>query len=183
MKPTIIALVDCNNFYASCERVFNPKLEKRPIVVLSNNDGCVVARSNEVKALGIRMGVPWFQIAEEANRHGIIAFSSNYALYGDMSDRVMNVLGQFTPQQEIYSIDECFLDLTGFDHVDLIAYGQQIRRRVKQWTGIPVSVGIASTKTLAKLANHVAKKCATYFVACQEHNAALLGYSHSVAAS
>ena len=153
-----IALVDCNNFYASCERVFNPRLKDKPIVVLSNNDGCVVARSNEVKALGIRMGAPWFKIAQEAERLGIIAFSSNYALYGDMSARVMEILSQFTPQQEIYSIDECFLGLDGFAHVDLVAYGQSIRSRVRQWTGIPVSVGIASTKTLAKLANHVAKK-------------------------
>lgn len=166
MKPSVIALVDCNNFYASCERVFNPKLQNKPIVVLSNNDGCVVARSNEVKALGIKMGAPWFQIADEADRYGIIAFSSNYALYGDMSDRVMEILGQFTPEQEIYSIDECFLGLDGFAQVDLVAYGQQIRRRVKQWTGIPVSVGMASTKTLAKLANHVAKKRAEYAGVC-----------------
>jgi DNA polymerase V len=164
-KP-IIALVDCNNFYASCERVFNPKLQNKPIVVLSNNDGCVVARSNEVKALGIKMGVPWFKIADEADRHGIIAFSSNYALYGDMSSRVMSTLSQFTPQQEIYSIDECFLELNGFEHYDLVTYGQQIRRTVKQWTGIPVSVGIASTKTLAKLANHVAKKRTEYSGVC-----------------
>lgn len=166
MKSPVFALVDCNNFYASCERVFNPKLEKKPIVVLSNNDGCVVARSNEVKALGIKMGVPWFKIADEADRKGIIALSSNYALYGDMSDRVMTVLGDFTTQQEIYSIDECFLGLDGLTHLDLVAYGQQIRRRVKQWTGIPVSVGIASTKTLAKLANHVAKKRPEYAGVC-----------------
>lgn len=153
-----IALVDCNNFYASCERVFNPRLQGKPIVVLSNNDACVVARSNEVKALGITIGAPWFKIAHEAERLGIIAFSSNYALYGDMSARVMEILSQFTPQQEIYSIDECFLGLDGFAHVDLATYGQSIRNRVQQCTGIPVSVGIAATKTLAKLANHVAKK-------------------------
>jgi DNA polymerase V len=162
----LIALIDCNNFYASCERAFNPKLEGKPVVVLSNNDGCVVARSNEVKALGIKMGVPWFQMADDAKRHGMIAFSSNYALYADMSARVMAILGQFSPQQEIYSIDECFLGLEGFEHLDLVTYGQTIRHRVKQWTGIPVSVGIAPTKTLAKLANHVAKKRAAYAGVC-----------------
>jgi DNA polymerase V len=153
-----VALVDCNNFYASCERVFNPRLEGKPIVVLSNNDGCVVARSNEVKALGIPMGAPWFQIEKEARRHGIVAYSSNYALYGDMSARVMHILGRFSPRQEIYSIDECFLGLEGFESFNLADYGREIRQRVKQYTGIPVSIGIASTKTLAKLANHVAKK-------------------------
>ena len=153
-----IALVDCNNFYASCERAFNPKLEGKPLVVLSNNDGCVVARSNEVKALGLPMGVPWFQIEKLARRHGILAYSSNYALYGDMSARVMKLLSQFSPRQEIYSIDECFLDLAGFEPRDLVAYGQKIRHRIRQGTGIPVSIGIATTKTLAKLANHVAKK-------------------------
>jgi len=152
------ALVDCNNFYVSCERVFNPKLEGRPVVVLSNNDGCVVARSNEVRALGIRMGVPWFQIEQEARRHGILCFSSNYALYADMSARVMAVLGQFSPHQEIYSIDECYLGLAGFGSRDLVAYGQEIRHRTLRWTGLPVSIGIAPTKTLAKLANHAAKK-------------------------
>ncbi|VAY89054.1 DNA polymerase V, subunit C [mine drainage metagenome] len=161
-----IALVDCNNFYASCERAFNPKLEGKPIVVLSNNDGCVVARSNEVKALGLPMGVPWFQIEKMAKRHGILAYSSNYALYGNMSARVMQLLSQFSPQQEIYSIDECFLGLAGFEHWDLIAYGQKIRRRIKQGTGIPVSIGIATTKTLAKLANHVAKKREGYGGVC-----------------
>jgi len=152
------ALVDCNNFYVSCERVFNPKLEGRPVVVLSNNDGCVVARSNEVRALGIRMGAPWFQIEQEARRHGILCFSSNYALYADMSARVMAVLGRFSPHQEIYSIDECYLGLAGFGSRDLVAYGQEIRHRVLRWTGLPVSIGIAPTKTLAKLANHSAKK-------------------------
>ena len=153
-----VALVDCNNFYASCERVFNPKLEGKPIVVLSNNDGCVVARSNEVKALGIPMGEPWFKIEKESNRHGIIAFSSNYALYSDMSARVMGILGRFSPHQEIYSIDECFLGLEGFEKWNLETYAQNIRYQVKRDTGIPVSIGIAATKTLAKLANHIAKK-------------------------
>ena len=152
-----IALVDVNNCYVSCERVFDPKLEGRPVVVLSNNDGCVVARSAEVKALGVPMGEPWFKLKDLARKHGIIAYSSNYALYADMSNRFMSVLSSFTPNLEIYSIDECFLDLSGFS-LDLTDYAQEIRRRVKQWVGLPVSVGIGSTKTLAKLANHVAKK-------------------------
>lgn len=153
-----IALVDVNNFYVSCERVFNPSLEGKPVVVLSNNDGCAVARSNEVKALGVRMGQPWFQLKELALQHGILAYSSNYTLYADMSNRVMQILGQFSPKQEIYSIDECFLDLTSFRQHNLAAYGQEIRTRIRQWTGLPVCVGIAATKTLAKLANHIAKK-------------------------
>ncbi|MEQ1915779.1 MAG: Y-family DNA polymerase, partial [Gallionella sp.] len=153
-----VALIDCNNFYVSCERVFNPKLEGKPVVVLSNNDGCAVARSNEVKALGVKMGQPWFQMEEIAKRHGIIALSSNYTLYGDMSARVMSILSDFSDQQEVYSIDECFLGLSGFAPEYLILHGQKIRAAVKQQTGIPVCVGIASTKTLAKLANHCAKK-------------------------
>lgn len=152
------ALVDGNNFYVSCERVFNPQLEGRPVVVLSNNDGCAVARSNEVKALGVKMGTPWFQIQDLAKKHRIVALSSNYALYADMSNRMMSVLGQYAPEQEVYSIDECFLGLTGFGHYDLAAYGQTIRQHVQQWIGIPVCVGFAATKTLAKLANHCAKK-------------------------
>jgi len=153
-----IALIDGNNFYVSCERVFNPTLEGRPVIVLSNNDGCAVARSNEAKALGVKMGAPWFQLKDLAKTHGIIALSSNYALYGDMSNRMMSVLAQYSPDQEIYSIDECFLGLDGFAHVDLIAHAQAMRRQVRQWVGIPVCVGIAETKTLAKLANHCAKK-------------------------
>ncbi len=152
-----IALIDGNNFYVSCERVFQPKLEGKPVVVLSNNDGCVVARSAEVKALGVPMGAPWFQLRDLAKQHGIIAKSSNYTLYGDMSQRMHSVIGQFAPEQEIYSIDESFLDLTGFNR-DLMDYGLQIRQRVRQWVGVPVCVGIGSSKTLAKLANHVAKK-------------------------
>lgn len=154
---TAIALIDGNNFYCSCERVFQPKLEGKPVVVLSNNDGCVVARSAEVKALGVPMGAPWFQLKDLAKQHGIIARSSNYTLYGDMSQRMHSVIGQFSPDQEIYSIDESFLDLTGFNR-DLVEYGQQIRSKVLQWVGIPVCVGIGNTKTLAKLANHSAKK-------------------------
>ncbi len=153
-----IALVDCNNFYVSCERAFNPALEGKPVVVLSNNDGCAVARSNEVKALGVKMGTPWFQMRDLANKHGIIALSSNYELYADMSNRVMTILSAFSPRQETYSIDECFLDLAGLEHHNLTRYGQEIRQRIRRWTGIPVCVGIAASKTLAKLANHVAKK-------------------------
>lgn len=153
-----IALIDGNNFYVSCERVFNPTLEGRPVIVLSNNDGCAVARSNEAKALGVKMGAPWFQLKDLAKKHGIIALSSNYALYGDMSNRMMSVLAKYSPDQEIYSIDECFLGLEGFAHVDLIAHAQAMRHQVRQWVGIPVCVGIAETKTLAKLANHCAKK-------------------------
>ena len=152
------ALVDVNNCYVSCERVFNPKLEGRPIVVLSNNDGCAVARSAEVKALGVKMGTPWFQMQDLARNHGIVALSSNYELYADMSNRLMCLLGHYSPDQEIYSIDECFLGMTGFEQYDLIKYGQEIRQKVKQCVGLPVCVGFAETKTLAKLANHCAKK-------------------------
>ena len=155
MSSRSIALIDVNNFYVSCERVFNPKLEGKPVLVLSNNDGCAVARSNEVKALGVKMGQPWFQLKDLARKHGIEAYSSNYALYADMSKRVMNILSTFSPNREVYSIDECFLDLTGFSNLN--QYGQDIRQRIKQWTGLPVCVGIGSTKTLAKLANHIAK--------------------------
>ncbi|PPD56794.1 MAG: DNA polymerase V subunit UmuC [Methylotenera sp.] len=153
-----IALIDVNNFYVSCERVFNPKLRNRPVVVLSNNDGCAVARSNEVKALGVPMGAPWFKMKDLAKQHGIIALSSNYALYADMSNRVMSILRQFSPEQEVYSIDESFLDLTNFKTQNHTKYGQAMRKRILQWTGLPVCVGIGSTKTLAKLANHCAKK-------------------------
>lgn len=155
---SVFALVDCNNFYASCEKLFNPKLKKLPVVVLSNNDGCVVARSAEVKALGIPMGVPWFQIQAEARRYGIVAFSSNYALYADMSNRVVEVLSGFSPNIEVYSIDESFLNLAGFERQGYASYGMEIRQRVADWIGLAVCVGIGRTKTLAKLANHCAKK-------------------------
>lgn len=161
-----IALIDCNNFYVSCERVFNPKLEGRAVVVLSNNDGCVVARSNEVKALGIGMAVPWFQIRELAEQHSIVALSSNYALYADMSNRVMSILSTFSPGQEVYSIDECFLDLGGFEHFGLTRYAQTMRQRILRQLGLPVCVGIATSKTLAKLANHVAKKRVAFDSVC-----------------
>ena len=161
-----IALIDVNNFYVSCERVFNPKLVGKPVVVLSNNDGCAVARSNEVKALGVGMGAPWFKFKDLAKQHGIIALSSNYALYADMSNRVMSILRQYSPDQEVYSIDESFLDLTGFQSRDLIKYGQHMRKRIFKWTGLPVCVGIGSTKTLSKLANHCAKKRPVFNSVC-----------------
>jgi DNA polymerase V len=154
----VIALVDCNNFYASCEKLFRPDLADTPVVVLSNNDGCVVARSKEAKQLGIKMGVPVFQIRELMQKHGIVAFSSNYALYADLSARVMRTLEEMAPGVEVYSIDEAFVDLTGLGHsLDYVDFGQQIRSRIQQWIGMTVCVGIAPSKTLAKLANHAAK--------------------------
>jgi len=151
------ALVDCNNFYASCERVFEPKLEGRPIVVLSNNDGCIIARSNEAKALGIKMGIPYFKVRGLIVRNGIVVKSSNYPLYGDMSSRVMRIISQYSPIQEVYSIDESFIDLAGLPF-HLRNHMQSLRQKVKSWTGVPVCVGIGSTKVLAKLANRIAKK-------------------------
>ena len=155
MSALTVALVDCNNFYCSCERVFNPRLEGRPMVVLSNNDGCVIARSNEAKALGIAMGVPLFKIRRLIDSAGVVVRSSNFALYGDMSERVMAVLAQFAPATEVYSVDESFLDLSGLP--DPEEFCRRLRQTVRQWTGIPVSIGIAPTKTLAKLANRLAK--------------------------
>jgi DNA polymerase V len=157
MEP-LLALVDCNNFYVSCERVFRPDLIGKPVAVLSNNDGCIVARSKEVKDLGIKMGVPVFQVQQLINQHQIQLFSSNYTLYADMSSRVMSTLESFAPTMEVYSIDEAFLDLTGVCHRNPTAYGQRIRKAVVRATGIPVCVGMAPTKTLAKLANFAAKK-------------------------
>lgn len=151
-----LALVDCNNFYVSCERLFRPDLRTTPVVVLSNNDGCVVSRSNEAKAIGVRMGQPWFECKALAEEHGILALSSNYALYADLSNRVMNVLSTYSPRTEVYSIDECFVDLTGSPKLRDVSY--QMREQVMQWTGIPVCVGIGPTKTLAKLANFIAKR-------------------------
>lgn len=153
--PPVFALIDCNSFYASCERVFRPDLAKVPIVVLSNNDGCVIARSYDAKPF-IKMGEPYFQIKQKLRQHGIIPFSSNYALYGDMSERVMTLIESMVPAVEVYSIDEAFADLTGIDGLD--ALGRHIRAQVLRCTGIPVGVGIAHTKTLAKLANHTAKR-------------------------
>ena len=154
---TKFALVDCNNFYASCERVFEPKLEGRPIVVLSNNDGCIIARSNEAKALGIKMGTPYFKLKNLITQNGVVVKSSNYPLYGDMSSREMKVIGEYSPVQEVYSIDESFIDLMRLP-LNLMDHMHSLRRRVKSWTGIPVCVGVGSTKVLAKLANRIAKK-------------------------
>jgi DNA polymerase V len=157
MAAPMFALADCNNFYASCERVFQPRLEGRPVVVLSNNDGCVIARSDEAKALGLKMGDPYHLHREQLIGHGVTVFSSNYALYGDMSRRVMDTLGMFTPEIELYSIDEAFLNLAGFERRGLMEYARLIRATVRRDTGIPVSIGIGPTKTLAKIANHLAK--------------------------
>lgn len=155
----MFALVDCNNFYASCERVFKPQLIGKPIVVLSNNDGCIVARSNEAKALGIKMGVPLFEIKDLVQQHNVNVFSSNYELYGDMSNRVMNMLSSYSPEIEIYSIDEAFMRFDGFEeYFNLHEYGVNITNKVKQSTKIPVSIGFAPTKALAKVANKIAKK-------------------------
>lgn len=154
----MFALVDCNNFYASCERVFNPVLNNKPIVVLSNNDGCVIARSNEAKALGIPMGAPAFEYKKIFVQKNVTVFSSNYALYGDMSSRVMNLLSEFTPEIEIYSIDEAFLKFNGFELFNLQQIGLTMRHRVTKGTGIPISIGFAPTKALSKVANKIAKK-------------------------
>lgn len=158
----VYALVDCNNFYASCERLFNPKLRGQPIVVLSSNDGCIVARSNEAKDLGIAMGEPYFEFKETIKRNNVHVFSSNYALYGDISRRVMTILSGMAPEMEIYSIDEAFLDLSDYsptdDYNDLLVYARAMRDEVFKCTGIPVSIGIGRSKTLAKAANHLVKK-------------------------
>ena len=156
----MIALADCNNFYASCERVFDPDLNEKPIVVLSNNDGCVVARSNEAKALGIPMGVPCYQYKSVIEKNNVQVFSSNYQFYGDMSQRVMQSLSMLVPDRdiEIYSIDEAFIRLNGYGKHNLFDLAVEIKKNILKWTGIPISIGIAPTKTLAKVANHVAKK-------------------------
>jgi len=153
-----VALIDCNSFYVSCERLFNPKIQNVPVVVLSNNDGCVISRSTEAKKLGIRMGEPYFKVKDLVKKNNVQIFSSNYALYGDLSRRVMKVLKGFTDRIEIYSIDEAFLDLSHIKDEKVEEYGKQIRKRVLKWTGIPTSVGISNTKTLSKVANHIAKK-------------------------
>lgn len=162
----MVALVDCNNFYASCERVFNPSLNNKPVVVLSNNDGSVIARSNEAKLVGIQMGAVAHQIKDLIEKHQVQVFSSNYTLYGDMSNRVMTELGKFTPEIEVYSIDEAFLDLSGFELFNLPMYCQNIKKTVTQNTGIPISIGVAPTKTLAKIANRTAKKNLIYKGVC-----------------
>lgn len=167
MTP-LYALVDVNNFYVSCERVFRPKLEGRPVIVLSNNDGCAIARSAEAKALGVKMGDPWFKMQELARVHKIVALSSNYTLYGDMSERVMQVLRQYSPDVEVYSIDESFLRVERMQQLwdNPATMGQAIKLRVKKWTGLLVCVGFGPTKTLAKLANHIAKKNPTFNGVC-----------------
>lgn len=156
MSKHTFALVDCNNFYVACEKLFRPDLRDKPVVVLSNNDGCIVSRSPEAKALGLKMAMPYFHANALIRRHGVIPFSSNYALYADISNRVMATLEHLAPRIEIYSIDEAFVDCTGIP--DLLGFGQQVRQTVLQWTGIQVCVGMAPTKTLAKLANHAAKQ-------------------------
>ena len=154
----MFALIDCNNFYVSCERVFNPSLNGRPVIVLSNNDGCAISRSDEAKKLGIPMGAPIFKYKSLIKKHNIVVLSSNYPLYADMSHRVMNIISEFTPDIEIYSIDEAFLKFSGFDNIDLFSYASLMRKRILKWTGIPTSVGIAPTKSLAKLSNKIARK-------------------------
>ena len=161
-----IAIIDCNNFYASCERIFDPKLIGKPIVVLSNNDGCIITRSAEAKKLGIKMGEPYFKAKKIIDKNKVKVFSSNYSLYGDISQRVMETLSQFSADMEIYSIDEAFLSLNGFQNYELKTYCKHIRDTIKQWTGIPVSIGVSSTKTLSKVANNLAKKNKKYDGVC-----------------
>ena len=160
----MIGLIDCNNFFASCERVFNPSLDGRPIVVLSNNDGCVIARSAEVKRLGVEMGVPFYQLRDLIHQKNIVVFSSNYTLYGDLSRRVMSILAEQVPDIDVYSIDEAFLDLSGIN--DLSNFGQELVRTTSKGSGIPVSLGVAPTRTLAKLANSFAKRYPAYKRVC-----------------
>jgi len=153
-----IALLDCNSFYVSCERLFNPKIRKKPVVVLSNNDGCIISRSNEAKTLGIKMGEPYFKARNIIVKNNVQVFSSNYSLYGDISRRVMRTLKRFNSEIEVYSIDEAFLDLSNFSDDEVEDVGKEVRSVVLQWTGMPTSIGIAKTKTLSKIANHIAKK-------------------------
>ena len=153
-----IGLVDCNSFYVSCERLFNPKIRRKPVVVLSNNDGCIISRSNEAKALGIKMGEPYFKAKDIIIKNNVNVFSSNYSLYGDLSRRVMRTLKRFNSDIEVYSIDEAFMDLSNFSDKEIEEVGKEIRSTVLKWTGIPTSIGIAKTKTLSKIANHIAKK-------------------------
>jgi len=161
-----IALIDCNNFYASCERIFNPKLIGKPIVVLSNNDGCIIARSKEAKKLGIKMGEPYFKAKNIIEKNKVEVFSSNYSLYGDISQRVMETLSSFSSEVEIYSIDEAFLGLNGFENYELQTYCNHIRQTINKWVGIPVSIGVGPTKTLSKIANNLAKKNSNYKGVC-----------------
>ena len=167
-RAQLFALVDVNNMYVSCERAFNPRLRDRPVVVLSNNDGCAVARSNEVKALGVKMGQPWFQMQDLVRQHGIVGLSSNYTLYGDMSNRIMTILRTYSPHVEIYSIDESFVSMNGMGGLweSPTAMGQHMRAKILQWTTLPVCVGVGASKTLAKLANHIAKKFPLFDSVC-----------------
>ena len=157
-KKKNIALIDCNSFYVSCERLFNPKVINKPVVVLSNNDGCVISRSTEAKKIGIKMGEPYFKVKDLVKKNNVQIFSSNYALYGDISRRVMKVIKEFSDKMEIYSIDEAFISLSFVENQRLNEYGKEIRERILKWTGIPTSIGIANTKTLSKVANYIAKK-------------------------
>jgi len=159
---SVIALIDINNCYVSCERVFQPELNNKPLIVLSNNDGCAIARSNEAKALGIKMGQPLFQLTDIIKSHDVRVRSANFALYGDMSHRIMTIIAELTPKIEIYSIDECFVDVTGMPNVE--AWSKTLRKTIYQWTGLPVSIGIARTKVLSKLANKVAKSCSGVYL-------------------
>ncbi|WP_130735737.1 Y-family DNA polymerase [Flavobacterium sp. J27] len=152
------ALIDCNNFYASCERVFQPQLDKKPIVVLSNNDGCIISRSDEAKKIGVPMGIPEFQVKTMLQEHKVAIFSSNYSLYGDLSNRVMTILEQFSPAVEVYSIDEAFMNFEGMSISDFTEYGLQIKNRIRKWTSIPTSIGFAPSKALSKVANKIARK-------------------------
>ena len=167
-KKNKIALVDCNSFYVSCERLFNPKIINKPVVVLSNNDGCVISRSTEAKKIGIKMGEPYFKVKELVKKNSVHIFSSNYALYGDLSRRVMKTLKSFTDKIEIYSIDEAFIDLSHIEDKEIENYGKEIKERILKWTGIPTSVGIANTKTLSKVANHIAKENKTGVIYIKE---------------
>jgi DNA polymerase V len=157
-KKNNIALIDCNSFYVSCERLFNPKIINKPVVVLSNNDGCVISRSTEAKKIGIKMGEPYFKVKDLVKKNDVRIFSSNYALYGDISRRVMKIIKEFSDKMEIYSIDEAFISLSFVENQRLNEYGKEIRERILKWTGIPTSIGIANTKTLSKVANYIAKK-------------------------
>ena len=168
-KKNKVALIDCNSFYVSCERLFNPKIINKPVVVLSNNDGCVISRSTEAKKIGIKMGEPYFKIKEFIKKNNVHIFSSNYALYGDLSRRVMKTLKSFSDKIEIYSIDEAFVDLSHIQEKEIYNYGKEIRERILRWTGIPTSVGVSNTKTLSKVANHIAKKNKTGVVYLKEN--------------
>jgi len=168
-KKNKVALIDCNSFYVSCERLFNPKLNNKPVVVLSNNDGCVISRSTEAKRLEIKMGEPYFKVKELVRKNNVHIFSSNYALYGDLSRRVMKTLKSFSDKIEIYSIDEAFVDLSHVEDKEVENYGKEIRERILKWTGIPTSVGISNTKTLSKVANHIAKKNKTGVIYLKEN--------------